>query len=229
MTIRRASLILPCHGWDDFPTHLGDEASAEFLAAWTSLWHPAIMATTGHLPGWHQAEEPPDPGELDGELVLVPPPSRERMPSDWCDRLRATAPANPAPVETVASRAETLAAVLSAASIGPIQVDANVVADFLALGFAYLQVELLTRAMRYSTVLDTERFETATIAAAKAATNGNHDGAHDELVRAFDLLADARNHVYSVDFYVIDLTLLADTTLGENLPRNSLAKVPRVY
>ncbi len=35
--------------------------------------------------------------------------------------------------------------------------------------------------------------------------------------RAFDLLADARNHVYSVDFYVIDLTLVTDSLLGEPL------------
>ena len=40
---------------------------------------------------------------------------------------------------------------------------------------------------------------------------------HEELARAFDLLADARNHVYSVDFYVVDVTLLAESTLGEPL------------
>ncbi len=217
MSIRRASLILPCHGWDDFPTHLGDEASAELLAAWTALWHPAVLATTEHIPGWHQTEEPPDPATLDAELVLVPPPSRQRMPSDWCDRLRATAPRNPAPVETVASRHETIAAMLSAAALDPGQVDANLAADFLALGFAYLQVELLTRAMRYSSVLDTEHFEGAVAAAAKAAVAGNRDSVRDELTRAFDLLADARNHVYSVDFYVVDLALLANSTLGEPL------------
>ena len=217
MSIRRASLILPCHGWDDFPTHLGDEASAELLAAWTALWHPALVATTEHIPGWHQAEEPPDPAALEGELVLVPPPSRQRMPSDWCDRLRATAPRNPPPVETVASRPETIAAMLSAAALEPGQVDANLAADFLALGFAYLQVELLTRAMRYSSVLDTEQFEGAVVAAAKAAVAGNRDSVRDELTHAFDLLADARNHVYSVDFYVVDLTLLADSTRGESL------------
>jgi alpha-mannosidase len=217
MTIQRASVILPCHSWDDFPTHLGNEAAAELLGAWTSLWHPALLAATGRVPGWHPADEPPDPASLENELVLVPPPSRVRMPGDWCDRLRATAPKNPPPVETVASRSETITAMLSAASLDPNQVDANTVADFLALGFAYLQVELLTRAMRYSSVLDTEHFEAATIAAAQAALAGNREAAHEDLARAFDLLADARNHVYSVDFYVVDITLLADSTLGESL------------
>ncbi|HEX4412782.1 MAG TPA: hypothetical protein VH107_04080, partial [Lacipirellulaceae bacterium] len=223
MTIRRASLILPCHSWDDFPTHLGDQASAELLAAWTSLWHPALIATTERMPGWHQAEEPPDPASLDAELVLVPPPSRERMPSDWCDRLRATAPQNPPAVETVASRQETVAAVLAVAGIDANVVDNEVAADFFALGFAYLQVELLTRAMRYSSVLDIEHFENATAAAAKAAVAGQQDTSREELTRAFDLLADARNHVYSVDFYVIDLTLLTESMLGEPL-RKKLAR-----
>ena len=99
MSIQHAAVILPCHSWDDFPTHLGDEAAAELLSAWTALWHPAILAATGKLPGWHQAEEPPDPAAFEGELILVPPVSRARMPGDWCDRLAATAPKNPLPVD----------------------------------------------------------------------------------------------------------------------------------
>lgn len=221
MPIRAASLILPCSGWDDFPTHLGDEASAELLSAWTALWHPALIATTERLPGWHRADEPPDPASLENELVLVPPPSRQRMPSDWCDRLRATAPNNPPPVETTASRQETISAMLSAAGLDASAVPADVVADFLALGFAYLQVDLLTRAMRYSSVLDEHTFLSAVVGAAHA-VDSNRETTDNELTRAFDLLADARHHVYSVDFYVVDVTLVADSTLGESL-RKKLA------
>lgn len=217
MTILRASLILPCRGLDDFPTHLAGESAAELLAAWTALWHPSLIAATERLPGWHPADEPPDPATLEGELVLVPLVSRQRMASDWCDRLRATAPQNPPPVEVVASRQETIATMLNAASLDPNQVAANSVAEFLALGFAHLQVELLTRAMRYSTVLDSQQFESAVVAAAHAAIGGNQTAQHEELGRAFDLLADARNHVYSVDFYVVDVTLVADSIVGETL------------
>ncbi len=60
------------------------------------------------------------------------------------------------------------------------------------------------------------------VAAAGAAVAGNHESEREELGRAFDLLSDARNHVYSVDFYVVDVTLLADSTLGESL-RTKLA------
>lgn len=226
MTIRRASVILPCSTWDDFPTHLGNQASAELLAAWTALWHPALLAITERLPGWHQAEEPPDPAEIAGELVLVPPPSRQRMPSDWCDRLRAAAPESAGPVETFASRADTVAAVLRAAGIDGAEFDADLAADFLALGYAYLQVELLTRAMRYSSVIDSEQFENAVVAAAKAAVARDSTAAHAELSRAFDLLADARNHVYSVDFYIVDVTLVVDSVMGAALRTKLARKYP---
>ena len=226
MTIRRASLLLPCRRLDDFPSHLTGQAAAELLAAWTALWHPAFVRVTGGLPGWHPADEPPDPASLDGELILIPSVSRQRLASDWCDRLRATAPVNPRPVEACGLRGQTIAAALEAAGIDSNQVAAETAADFLALGYAHLQVELLTRAMRYTSVLDVEQFTSAVVAAANAAVAGGQAVAREELARAFDLLADARNHVYAVDFYVIDVTLLAPTTLGESLRKKLRAGSP---
>jgi alpha-mannosidase len=226
MSIRRASVILPCRGFDDFPTHLTGPMAADLLSATTALWHPAILNITREFPSWFPADELPDPASLEGELVLIPSSSRERMPSDWCDRLRAAGPRNPPPVDAAPSRADTIGAMLAAAAIDPNMVAADSVADFLALGHAHLQVELLTRALRYSSVLDTDQFTAATLAAADAAVAGKRDLQHEELSRAFDLLADARNHVYSVDFYVIDVTLLAKTTLGESLRAKLATNAP---
>src|SRR4051794_7321918 len=209
MTIRRASVMLPASQLDDFPTHLTGEAAADLLAAWTAVWHPAIIHATQQLPGWHPASEPPDPAALDGELVVIPSASRQQMPSDWVERVRATSPRNPLPVEARASRAQTIEAILNSAGMQGDAVSAESVADFFALGFAHMQVGLLTRAMRYSSVLDEEQFTSAVLAAAAAAVEGNREVEREEIGRAFDLLADERNHIYSVDFYVIDITLLA--------------------
>jgi alpha-mannosidase len=71
--------------------------------------------------------------------------------------------------------------------------------------------------MRNSTVLDTDRFASATVSASRAALGGDEHQMREELARAFDLLADARNHVYAVDFFVVDVTLLAPSMLGEAL------------
>jgi alpha-mannosidase len=226
MTIRRASVILPCRSLEDFPTHLTGQGAAELLAAATALWHPSLIHRARALPGQHSTDELPDPTEMDGELLVIPSASRERMAQDWCDRFRATAPKNPPPVDASASRRETIAALLVAASIDSKQVAAESADDFLALGFTYLQVELLTRSLRYTSVLDTDQFTSAVVAAADAAVSGNHVTKREELSRAFDLLADARNHVYSVDFYMIDITLLADTTLGETLRAKLAAGSP---
>jgi alpha-mannosidase len=215
MPIRCASLILPSTRLDELPAQLSGGESADLLAAWTALWHPALVAATGTLPGWHSAESPPAPDVLEGELIVLPTAGRKRLPSDWCDRVRAGS--NPPPVESLASRQETLALALRAAGVDRTEIAAETVADFLALGHAYLQIELLTRAMRYTSVLDTDHFTSAAVAAARAAVDGRSELAHAELARAFDLLADARNHVYSVDFYVVDVTLLAPSTLGESL------------
>src|SRR4051794_11319089 len=189
MTIRRASVILPCRGFDDFPTHLAGPGAADLLASLTGLWHPALIHATQALPGHHPAEELPDPSVLEGELVVIPSSSRERMTPDWIDRLRATAPRNPAPVDALPSRSETVAALLSAATVDQGKATAESVANFLALGYAYVQVELITRALRYTSVLDTDQFTSAVVAAADAAIAGNSQIEREELSRAFDLLS----------------------------------------
>jgi alpha-mannosidase len=223
MRLRQASLLLPCRRFEDFPTQLPGEQAAELLAAWTALWHPELIAATGKLPGWHAAEEPPAPADLDGELVLVPEASRQPLPAEWWQRVtKSDSCSKPLVVRAVPSREQTIAAALEAAGIVP-RPSAECTSDFLALGFAHLQVELLTRAMRYSSVLDTERFAGATVAAANAAVAGNETIAREELTRAFDLLSDARNHVYSVDFYILEVKLLAESTLGDAL-RSELAR-----
>jgi hypothetical protein len=226
MPIRRASLIQPYRRPEDFPTHLTGASAAELLNAATALWHPALIQLTGSLPAARPADDLPDPTEFEGELVILPMVSRQRLSADWCDRFRTTVPINAPPVDAVASRAETIDALLDAAGLSDSRVDADIVADFLALGFAHLQVELLTRAMHYSSVLDTDQFASAVVAAAGAAVAGNLGGAREDLARAFDLLADARNHVYSVDFFVVDVTLLADSTLGESLRQKLAANSP---
>src|SRR3954463_13034069 len=199
MTIRHASVMLPARELDDFPTHLRGEAATDLLAAWTAVWHPALIHATQQLPGWHPAGEPPDPATLEGELVVIPSASRQQMPPDWIERVMAMSPRNPMPVEAKRCRAETLEAILSSAGIQSNKLSEETVADFFALGFAHFKIGLLTRAMRYSSVLDEEQFTSAVLTAAAAAEVGNREQQREEIGRAFDLLADERNHIYSVD------------------------------
>src|SRR4029078_10028422 len=131
-------VCVPCLGVHASRPHAAGPAAADLLAAATGLWHPALIHAMQELPGWHPAEEPPDPGELDGELVVIPSSSRERMAPDWVDRLRASAPQNPPPVDAVPSRRDTVAMLLSASAVEPGNVTEESVANFLAPGYAHL-------------------------------------------------------------------------------------------
>jgi alpha-mannosidase len=97
------------------------------------------------------------------------------------------------------------------------RLDESLAADFLALGYAYLQVELLTRQMRYATNLDEIHFQNQAMAGAKAALEGDQETARDKLHSCFDLLSQERDHYYAVDAYVLDLTLVARETMGDSL------------
>jgi len=67
--------------------------------------------------------------------------------------------------------------------------DPDVAADFLALGYCYLQVRAAHASMRYSTNLDESQFFRRVVAGAKAAVAGDRSTARDRLAACFDLLA----------------------------------------
>jgi alpha-mannosidase len=183
----------------------------------TAAWHPSLLAATGELPSWHRANDPPPLDSLDDTLLVVPSVSQDRLPSEWRRVVEARHPDGPSIVDAKADRAATVDAILSAAGLDPACEDEDVVDDFYALGYAYQQTMLLTKATRYASVFQTAKFAEVVVAAARAAVAGNHAAASEGVDRALDLLADARNHYYSVDFYLVDVALVAKSTRGEPL------------
>ena len=128
--------------------HEGEEADG-LLSAWTTLWHPALLAATGLAPSWQRGDNPP--AELADMLILVPGVSQKDLPTGFADRATqegALLVAGNVP------RDELLSRVLEPLGEQAERIDPELAADFLALGYCYLQVELLTRQMRYSTNLD---------------------------------------------------------------------------
>lgn len=216
------TILLPCHSLEDFPLELTGADAEGLLAAWSAMWHPRLVAATGKTLRWYRADYPPD--DLAGRIVVIPPVSERVLLTGWLDRAvaeGATVIRNETARDTIVARA---LAVLD--DQPPAADDPELVADFLALGFGYLGLELLTRQMRYISNLDEAHFESQVLAAARAAVDGQFDAARDHLSSTFDVLMEGRERFYPVDSYLLDLTLVAPTTFGPALVCELTQDVP---
>lgn len=220
MSFSRLIVLLPCYGLEDLELHRPDEEAEQLLSAWSALWHPALVAAARIAPSWASADQAPfDPA---GQLIVVPPCCENRLPGDWLARAEG---AGAVLVRHVARRGElveTLLDRLAEQSGNPLpEIDADLVGDFLALGFCHLIVELLTRQLRYMSNLDEPAFQSKLIAAAEQAAAARRDEAVGSIQAAFRLLEQSREYFYPVESHLLDLTLVAPTTLGSAL-RNEL-------
>ena len=218
MNYQQLIVLLPCHSLEDFPTHHEGDDAAGLLAAWTALWHPALIAQAGRMPSWHRADAPPE--DVTEKLIVVPGLSQTQLPSGFLQRADAAATCV---IQAELNRERIIETALAGLGISPSPAVEAWTGDFLALGYCFLQVELLTRKLRYSSNLDEIHFQNQVVAAAAAVMEGQADEARSRLTASFDLLAMERDHYYPGEAYVLDLTMLAATTLGESL-RSQLRK-----
>ncbi len=108
-------------------------------------------------------------------------------------------------------------------------VDADLAADFLALGFTHYLIESITVGIRYMTTLDESALEQELLAAATAACSGDTAEARTRLQAAFDLLHSSLDYHYPSESHLMDLTLAASTTLGNGLRSQLVASGRTVW
>ena len=217
MNFQYLTVLMPCHSLEEFVAERPEDESEQLLSAWSALWHPALVAAAGKMPGWAPAAAPPL--EPAGHLCVLPPCCEDLLPAAW---LSDAEHAGAQVIRRLGHRGQIVAAALD--SLGPHApaVEPALAADFLALGFCHLAVELLTRKLRYSSQLDEPAFSSQLLAAAQQACEGDTEAARRHLQSAFDLLHHAREYFFPVEPRLVDLTLLASTTLGPSL-RQELA------
>src|SRR5262245_8065090 len=224
MKYQELLILLPCHSLEDFPTHHEGDDAHSLLASWSALWHPTLIASAGQAPSWRRVDDPPS--DVKGRLIVVPSVCVSRLPTGFAQRVKDEGGVL---IRKTSSREEILAAALAGLGSQELGVGvqegklSDLTADFLALGYCYLQIELLTRQMRYSSNLDETYFKGTVVAAAVAAVEGNEALAREKLTACFSVLAEERDHYYPVDAFVLDLNLTAATTLGQPL-RDELAR-----
>lgn len=207
-------ILLPCHSLEDFPLYHQQEEAEGLLAAYSALWHPALLAAADRLPSWYRGDGPPE--KLADKLIVVPQVTESLLLTGWAQRAKSE---GACVVRKKHIRSEIVAAALAELDGGDRGVEAGLAADFLALGFCYLHVELLIRQLRQYSNLDEIHLKNETVAAANAAVNGDGPAARTHLQNCFDVLLEARERVYASDAYILDFTLVVDTTIGAALQR----------
>ena len=208
-------ILLPCHSLEDFPLHHeGDEAQG-LLANWTAMFHPRLIHSAGAMPTWARVDDPPE--ELADRLLLIPSVAASDIPAGFAARAKNE---GAVVIRDKLDRDEIIREALDALEQdwGPGEAEVEAfLPDFLALGYCFLQVELLTRQMRYASNLDEVYFAGQLTAAAEAFVNGEKANVQELLQSCFDVLGEERDHFYPVDAFLMDLTLVADTTIGASL------------
>jgi len=205
-------VLLPCTSLEDLALDWSAVEAEEILSAYSALWHPALVASTGSMPRWARAEDPPQGPE--GALIVVPGVCELRLPSDWLPQTEAW---GLCVLRGFRRQEEIVSAALQRLDGGPTNICPELVRDFLALGYAHLLTELVTRQIRYMSNLDEVRLGREVVSASQAAVQGQTDLAYDHLRAALDVLAEARQYYYPAETHLLDITVLAVSTLGPAL------------
>ncbi|MFO0919806.1 MAG: hypothetical protein U0872_16020, partial [Planctomycetaceae bacterium] len=218
MPYSKVTILVPSHSLEDLPTDLGEEAAASLLNSFAIAWHPRLLADTGFLPGWRRADDPPQGPHAD-QLTLIPLPCDGWLPHGWADQARAD---GGIVISDLHERSEMLAALHFNAD----ELDADLVADFLALGTCWLQTELLMRHMRNFGNIDEGRLQNRAVSAARAAVAQDGETARDHLRVAFEIILEARERFYPVECYLLDLCLIAPEQAHDHLRQELDQAVP---
>jgi len=225
MSLTEIVILIPSHSLEDFPTEHTDLPAASLLNSFSVAWHPALLAACGSLPRWRRADEPT--AVHSGQVIFVPSVCDDWLPHGWVEDARRSG----ATVVAGVSERPEMEAMVTSALVDLAPVAADLVADFYALGFCWLQVELLSRHMRNFSNIEEGLLSDRTLAAARAAVAADPQTAEVELRAAFELLLEARERFYPVECYLLDLCLaFSDLEVGplkaelqQHVPLNLLA------
>lgn len=203
MNLEKALLLTPSHCYDEFPIHHDDDEADDLLASWTALWHPSILRLCQQYPTWAKIDE--QNGDLSNQLLVVP-----QISDSDANSVRARAASGDVYlVDGKPDRNELLKEVFAQLGCAHDECSEEVASDFMALGYCFLQTELLTRNMRYSSNLSDGGFQVNLDAAVESAFNDNVDATRASLQACFDMLTQEREHYYAVDVFLLDISLVS--------------------
>jgi alpha-mannosidase len=187
--------------------YVGDQADC-VLRHWAALWHPSLIDLCQSTPGWRSADVSVE--HLSDAVISVPPAVTSRSES----AARCFEAAQKHRMVCIHGRDSRLQLAEKALDQLPgdrqLNHDPSIVEDFFALGYWYLQIELLTQRMHYTSNLDKTAFEKQLLLAAQAAVSGDSVAARQHLQGCFGALSEVRDHYYPVDVFLLHFVLTTD-------------------
>ncbi len=226
--LKRSIFVIPSSALEDLPARMGHELATDFLCGWTAQWDPRLLESLGTLPEWKKADG--SSLDLNASLVLCPEvsksklevPIREQLQMNQCSIIESQFLTRPQLVETlIASLRPSREDQVESSQQVPLLVE-----DFYALGYAVLQVQILARKLRYSWNIDWIIFTEQVLSAARASLGQDAEETERWLQASFDSLSQERDRYCSQQAYLLDVVLLATSTLGQSLDRQLKVEHP---
>ena len=215
-TLKRLAMAVDSHGWEDFPSHLVGDDAQEILASWTALWHPALLANSHSIPEWHRIDQIPE--QPAGWVLVVPGFSKELLDRNDKNRFVDRGGLLFVGSEEATSRTRLSDSILQQAGI-TFDFGEQAIADFYSLGYCYLQIQLMTRQLRYSSSLDEECFSGSVRKAVGLAAETTSDDYQSAIQSCFDQLIEERSRYYPTTANLIDLVFVTKDLVDGRLEK----------
>ncbi|MCL2305127.1 MAG: hypothetical protein FWC43_07260 [Planctomycetaceae bacterium] len=213
-------VLLPCYSLESLSLERDSAEVNQLLSAWSALYHPALLEKEGKLSRWESATNPLKETKI--TLAVVPPCCDSSVPADW---FKAKEEMGTVVVRNMENRPEIVEQLLEKFELTDHGFDDEFVDDLYAFGTAYLLTEVMTRQMRYMSMLDDSQVKTKIFEAVTAYRVGEHEKATQAIQGAFDLLGQSKEYFYPGSATLLDLTLTSPTTLGKDL-RDEIQSMP---
>lgn len=224
-SIQRSVIVVPSYALEDLPTGVGHDTAADFLAAWTVGWDPRFLVALGVLPEWKRTDS--SSLELENTLVVIPSWSRDKVDQPQRERLTlGKCVILDSDHQSRALLAESIAKALRGEEVDIPSQDPLFLGDFYALGYAVLQVQIMARKLRYSWNLDWLAFSEQVLSAAKASLAGDAEETERWIQAAFDTVSQERDRYCSQQIHLLEVVLIAGSTLGESFSRQLQSPQP---
>jgi alpha-mannosidase len=222
MTARELILLSPYHLPAQNPLMLASEDSAAFLNGLSALWHPAALlgaVAPPRVASPYDYEQP-----VAGHIYAVPESPPLILPDDWEQRVRDE---GAIAFQATPDRAATLANLLDAlrtqagddqTALALLGLGPESTGPFFGIGFGHRMIETLFEAMEHESTLAGSDFWREVQAAVAALTDAGAEAWRPHLQSAADRLLSAREVLYPVNIYLLDICLVDPEHLEEPFP-----------